>query len=1336
MTTIGAAPEQVEYRLAGSHGCLGAQASTAQVDYHVDGRERPLVWTGAGLAEVGIEAGTVLDEAQFNTARALMAGVDPRSGERLVEPKLAVHEDAKVALAPLVRAVAQQAAEEGVEPAELFTSAKVSASWQRALRAVASDGDGAMLRADEAGVLADRAGVDVEKVWGADAYATAVGNLVEVRSTTGEDGTTSEQVVPRRKVVGNLGYDVSFTLPKSHSLLLAFADERAAASVEQVYTAKVGDTFDWLEAQTAYGMRGKHGGGKSAATIPGSGFLGWSMVHRAARPVGDAVTGDPHWHVHVTIANMTKGEDGRWSTVAAGGRDLMRHAPAADHVLKALVRRELSDEFGVTFARSTRTGAWEVEAIPDETLRTFSKRGASIEAMLRDLGFDPEVATRRAEDLAAAQTRHEKGHATASSDEELRQAWQDEARASGLDPAAVAAAAMPGPRPVDAQGQEGDSPEAAAQHRQEQEAQRSAELLADVVRSLQDPEDGLTSTRRRFTRVDALAAVADALPSGAADVAEVERLTDAALTDAGFVSLAVADVDGLRVPAAARRQLGADHMANARRFTTRDVVAAERVVLEAAQASAPGQGAAHVAPTTAVLARSTVEATQGFELSSEQARMVERLVTDDRALDTVLGPPGTGKTTLMRAARTAWEAEGLVVAGAATAAVAAQNLSTESGIASRTVAQWVHRIRTGSGLAGVDVLVLDEANLTDDRDRATLYRAAQTSGTKVVEVGDPQQLRGVGCGSLFGRVHDIVGGGELTANRRQRDEDERAAIAAWRDGRYRDALGSWSDRGRLVATETGDQALVAMVSRWMDERAGAPDAHAEMRGVVMLASSNEAVGRLNEAAQAVREAAGELGPQRTYDVRGGRTLTLHEGDHVLIRLNDRAQRMHEGPDVLNGYRGVVEGIETDGRLRVAWRCEDVDGHREQTATLTPGYVAAGGVSLGYAMTGHKAEGLTVEADWTRPDGVHQGGSVLVHGPGMDEPGMHVATSRHRDRVHIFAGRQQLETAAQTHDRGIPTTDDQRQARVVTALAEHARTHDSSANDKPVLDKLEPGRYARPATAERPAEAVDPDLTPRAGDPAPERPTQEGPARPEPLRHEPVQEEPVSEHTFTTEDQGAPAQRWTVGWDPAAASHYANVAATTGADTASRPVAGPAAGEGRSLSVEDLQERLSRQSVQLPPQVREDLIRAEQTRALDGARPTEQGPRVDVAAAAPPPARTTSTPGRPATTTTSTQERPRGLDRFLSAEQRELDRRSAARAEAPDKTPQTSTGGRKGSILAAVQQAADEADRRAAQGERRAAEQEDRRRQEAARQAERAKRAKRDERNSRDRGPRL
>jgi conjugative relaxase-like TrwC/TraI family protein len=1108
VTPIGSAPAQVEYRLTAHHGCGRPGVEQARFSYHADGSERPLVWTGRGLAEVGIAAGSVLDEGQFDAARALMAGLDPRTGERLVEPKLAVFEDAKVALAPLVHAVEAAAVHRGVHPEALFGSVKVGRAYGRAVRAVVNDGDAAMLRADDAGQIADAAGLDVEAVWGAGVYAAAVGNLTETRTVTGADGKSVERLVPRRRVVGNMGYDVSFTLPKSHSLLLAFADETTAAAVEGVYTAQVGATFDWLEGQTAYGMRGHHGEGRTAQTVRGSGFLGWSMVHRAARPVGDRVVGDPHWHVHVTIANMTRGSDGGWSTVAAGGRDLMRHAPAADHVLKALVRRRLAEQFGVSFARSQRTGAWEVAAIPDATLRAFSKRGASIEAMLRDLGFDPALATRRAEDLAAAQTRHDKTEHTAAPDATLRSIWQAEARTLGVDPDRLAAAALPlaGIGAWTAGGQPAG----------EDQEQR---LLTNVLNRLTDPDHGLTSGRRRFTRIDALAAVADALPAGAADVAEIEGLCDRALGAAGIVPLpdppgarqtvpaAAAPAAGLERSAAqqqgedgqvlaaagnaARRQIGAGHMANAARFTTADVLAAERVILTAAAGFGPGQGGPRVMTSTAALARQAVEAGQGFALSGEQAAVVERLVTSDRMLDAVLGPPGTGKTTLLRAARTAWEAEGYTVAGAATAAVAAQNLQTESGIEARTVAQWVREIDVGDatraalaggqltdpgvlaqaqrdaglpGLAGVDVLVLDEANLTDDRDRAALYTAAARSGTKLVEVGDPKQLRGVGCGSLFARVHELVGGMELTENRRQASEDERAAIAAWRDGRYAQALSSWAGRGRLVATETGEQAVTAMVACWMAQRAGAPDAHAEMRGVVMLAAANDTVERLNEAAQAVRAATGELGPEHVFEVKGGRSLRLRQGDHVLVRLNDRAQRMHEGPDVLNGYRGVVEAIDTGGSVQVAWQQQGPDGHDTCRAKLSPEFIGGGGLSLGYAMTGHKAEGLTVAADWALPGGTRQGGTVLVHAAGMDEPGLHVATSRHRDKVILFAGRDQLETPGETHDLGIPTTDQQLERRVVAGLAEQARTRPATANDTPVHDDLGHGAGRGPTRA--------------------------------------------------------------------------------------------------------------------------------------------------------------------------------------------------------------------------------------------------------------------------------
>ena len=160
-----------------------------------------------------------------------------------------------------------------------------------------------------------------------------------------------------------------------------------------------------------------------------------------------------------------------------------------------------------------------------------------------------------------------------------------------------------------------------------------------------------------------------------------------------------------------------------------------------------GRGRCAVRPDVVTVAVAQVEAAQGFALSGEQRYVLDQLVGEGRAIESVEGPPGTGKTTLMRAARVAWETGGFRVAGAATAAKAAQELTAQSGIAARTVEQWVWAIEHAGGLAGVDKLVLDEANLTDDRDRLVLYREAARTGTEIVEVHDPQQLRTPGCGS-------------------------------------------------------------------------------------------------------------------------------------------------------------------------------------------------------------------------------------------------------------------------------------------------------------------------------------------------------------------------------------------------------------------------------------------------------------------------------------------------------------------------------------------------------------------------------------------------------------
>jgi hypothetical protein len=686
-----------------------------------------------------------------------------------------------------------------------------------------------------------------------------------------------------------------------------------------------------------------------------------------------------------------------------------------------------------------------------------------IDDALVEMGYTPEEASAALRRVAAGQTRERKGESVTAADETLVGYWQRAARDTGLDPHRInqdfhagTGVLSPQPRPT----------------------------LHELATLLQDVKEGLTSHTRRFSIIDAMMAVADALPAGLTE-AEILPLTQQVLEQAGFVALPRATATAPELAADAsddtetpilpqpsngeRAQLGASHMANIQLYTTQDVIECEKVIVAAAEASHDDQTPIRIPGATAEMAASTIEATGGFPLSAEQHRELVRITTSGKAIDALIGPPGSGKTTLMDAVRAAYQAEGFVVAGTATQGVTAQTLQAESGIPSRTVEQWLFRIDNGPGLRGVDVLVMDEAGMIDDRARVRLYAAAELSGTKIVEVGDPKQLRGVGVGSSFAVIHALVGGGALVQNRRQVDSDERAALAAWRTGEYSEALTSWADRDRLVVTETGPEATAAMLASWLDQRQGAPNAFVEQRGLLMVAATNEMVDRLNEGAQALRAVAGELGDAHTYRLPGGKSLSFCEGDYVMIRVTERSA--DGGPDVFNGYRGVIDEIRTDGSMMVRWERTTRDDRIIESKELPPEFIARGGLSLGYALTIHKSQGLTVGSDgatWTGPDGELRGGAVLFSAAGADNPGQYVAASRHKLKVWLFLARKDVESSQDEYLLGIPRRTWDRTRRVITKLVDRATQTEINKNDTPVMVDL--GLLDNPLPVRRPVGA--------------------------------------------------------------------------------------------------------------------------------------------------------------------------------------------------------------------------------------------------------------------------
>ncbi|MFE1400371.1 MobF family relaxase [Nocardiopsis dassonvillei] len=1003
-TDLGADLAQVIYRLAAEAGCdpnPARQEPDAQLDYRLKNADRPIVRIGTGWREFGIEPGTPLrDQSDYDGVISVMSGRDPRTNKVLVKPKMAVAPKAKLTARPLIDAIEAIAEAAHASPEDLLaeTDSKAVKRFVRMRKMYQRDGEAHRVPVKDLERIADAAGVALGMLYDADELKTA--------NEHAED----------RVRVGKRGWDGVPNVPGSIKVLLGVVEQEMADAIEEEYLATVGDTLPTLQEWTAYGMAGHHGDGQTAERVATSGFIGTMTEHFSARPV-DGEVGDPHLHVHLMIAHLVRCADGEWRTVAAGGRDLMRHTAAYGELFKARFRDRLTRRFGVRWVWSEHSGEWEIEGITPEMIATFSRRSAQIATAA---GAEATVEQKRA---AARSTAHAKQQVTAG---DMRSAWHARAEEAGIDRARLVAE-------VTGRGPDGDAPSGPRGGPGPQVP--DPEQVAEAV---WDPETGVTSHSKVITRAKVLAAVAAACPGGVPSAAVLEELTDRVL----------ADPRAVRLPGA-----GASHMANAERYTSVDVLDAEHTIIDTTTRRL-GEGAARVDEQIVLASIRAFQAERGFTLSREQRLTLARLLTGGHGIDGVIGVAGAGKTTIMAAAKAAWETAGFTVAGASTAAVAAGNLKAEAGIESRTVAGWAKSIkeRTG-GLAGVDVLVVDEAAMVDDRSMALIIAEADRAGTKIVGIGDPQQFPAIGIGGGFKRIHEIVKGAQLSENRRQREEVDRQTLEVWRQGGRRTALSMWGERGMVQAPPDAPAAFDQIAAAWRADRAPITDEHEAIANVLVMAAYNADVRQLNARCRAAARADGLLGEEEGFRVAGGGRLHLAVGDQVRITRNDyRSRRKRRTgppePDVLNGFRGIVREVDRRRGALVEWRFAE----QTQQAWIDPAAIGRGDLVHGYAMTIAGAQGLSCQR-------------AHIYGYGADAHSLYPGMTRAKAQSTLYLPTALLESEEMRLSLGPARTPQEQLARVVSCYAATLTDEDEGM----VLDQIEPPAVeaAVPASAPGP-----------------------------------------------------------------------------------------------------------------------------------------------------------------------------------------------------------------------------------------------------------------------------
>ena len=357
-------------------------------------------------------------------------------------------------------------------------------------------------------------GVEEYYVSGTEARGEWLGTGARQLRLTGHvDGEALRRVLAGRDPAGHVlrtspvpvrvvGFDLTYSAPKSVSVLFGLGEPELRAAVRRAHDRAVREALAYVE-RTASAVRRGAGGSR---VEPANGLIIAAFRHRTSR------AGDPQLHTHCLVANLAKGPDGRWSTL--DGRRIYAHARAASFVYQAVLRSELSRELGVQWL-TVRDGIAEVAGVPKPVMRAFSRRRADIQAELARRG----TSGTRASEAAALATRRPKDRRTSA--EQLAHEWRARARALGFERA-------------DLERVLGTTSRARPFGETE---------VACVFDGLSAPT-GLTRRRATFSRRDVVQALAGRLPVElSCSAAALEKLADRFLVSDRVVPLIPADAD-------------------------------------------------------------------------------------------------------------------------------------------------------------------------------------------------------------------------------------------------------------------------------------------------------------------------------------------------------------------------------------------------------------------------------------------------------------------------------------------------------------------------------------------------------------------------------------------------------------------------------------------------------------------------------------------------------------------------------------------------------------------------------------------------------------------------
>jgi|LADL02.1.fsa_nt_gi conjugative relaxase-like TrwC/TraI family protein len=553
------------------------------------------------------------------------------------------------------------------------------------------------------------------------------------------------------------GYDLTFSAPKSVSIMAYIAGDKRILGPNGAFAQSVKDTMAWVEKNLAEGR--KTVDGKTTAVQTGN--LVYSLFqHDTSRAL------DPQLHIHSIVANMTRMPDGKWQALHAD--KIWSNNTVIGSIQHAFLRTRM-EELGYKVQLDGKHGTFEIVGVPKDVIDANSTRREEILIKSEQLG----IVSPKGRDSVTVNTRDAK--LNVEDREGMVKGWIERAAALGFDGKDVLAAAL-----------------RASREQPENLAVRGYKAMLEVVNTAREFVSGLLRSPEPL--VDAgIARLAGSPGDARAQLAVASAVRILSQREAAFqihqVSKTALDL-GLKgvtidnVEARIDRLIKNGDLVSGQiqhkgqmvdAITTPEALKVEQSILDHVDAG-KGKGTSIVDAASAP--SRLQEAASPRELNSGQLAAATMIVSSDDRYVVVQGVAGAGKSTMLQTVAAVARDEGKQVLGLAfqnkmvgdmREGMVPKHLSAEdmekAGVSAQTIASFVWQNEkylsdpSSPGaqarrdeLAGT-IVVVDETSMVSSEDMLKLMRISEALGIETMAfVGDRHQLSSIDWGKSFAMV--------------------------------------------------------------------------------------------------------------------------------------------------------------------------------------------------------------------------------------------------------------------------------------------------------------------------------------------------------------------------------------------------------------------------------------------------------------------------------------------------------------------------------------------------------------------------------------------------------